>query len=72
MIPPAKSLTTTGGDSNIGAYLVSSINPTTGVLTIDRTNAPSVQKTYTFIIEEENSGTEAPVQVKLLASGLTQ
>ena len=63
---------TTGGDSNIGAYLNFSINNTTGVLEISRTNAPNVQKTYTFTIEEENSSTEATAQVKLLAGGITQ
>ena len=63
---------TTGGDSNIGAYLNFSINNTTGVLEISRTNAPNVQKTYTFTIAEENSSTEATAQVKLLAGGITQ
>ena len=61
-----------GGDSNIGAYLNYNINPTTGVLEINRTNAPNVQKTYTFTIAEENSSTDASIQVKLLASGITQ
>ena len=60
---------TTGGDSNIGSYLQTSFNNTTGILTIDRTNAPDVIKTYTFTIAEENSATDATVQVKLLASG---
>ena len=60
---------TTGGDSNIGSYLQTSFNNTTGILTIDRTNAPDVQKTYTFTIAEEGSSTSATVQVKLLASG---
>ncbi len=60
---------TTGGDSKISTYLDFSINTTTGVLRIERTNAPDVQKTYTFTIAEENSGTDAPIQVKLLASG---
>ena len=61
---------TTGGDSNIGAYLNYSINNTTGVLTINRTNAPDVIKTYTFTISEENSGTDANVQVSLQKSGI--
>ena len=60
---------TTGGDSNISTYLSFSINTTTGVLLIERTNAPDVQKTYTFTIAEENSGTDASIQVKLLAGG---
>jgi len=63
---------TEGGDSNIGAYLDYSINTTTGVLTITRTNAPSSLKTYTFTILEENTLQDATAQVSLLASGITQ
>ena len=63
---------TTGGDSNLGQYLTTDFNNTTGVLTIERTNAPDVQKTFTFTISEENSSTDATIQVKLLASGVTR
>ena len=63
---------TTSGDSNIGAYLNYSINPTTGVLTITRTNAPNVLKNYNFTILEENTTKEATARISLLQSGLTQ
>ena len=63
---------TTSGDSNIGAYLDFSINPTTGVLTITRTNAPSVLKNYNFTILEENTTQEATARISILPVGLTQ
>jgi len=63
---------TTSGDSNIGAYLNYSINPTTGVLTINRTNAPNVLKNYNFTILEENTTKEATARISLLQSGVTQ
>ena len=63
---------TTSGDSNIGAYLNYSINPTTGVLTITRTNAPNVLKNYNFTILEENTTKEATARISILPVGLTQ
>jgi len=63
---------TTSGDSNIGAYLDFSINATTGVLTITRTNAPSVLKNYNFTILEENTTQEATARISILPVGLTQ
>jgi len=63
---------TTSGDSNIGAYLRHSINPTTGVLTITRTNAPNVLKNYNFTILEENTTQEATARISILPVGLTQ
>jgi hypothetical protein len=63
---------TTSGDSNIGAYLSHSINPTTGVLTITRTNAPNVLKNYNFTILEENTTQEATARISILPVGLTQ
>jgi len=62
---------TPSGDSNIGAYLNYSINPTTGVLTITRTNAPSVLKQYNFTILE-NTTQEATARISILPVGLTQ
>tara|TARA_E500000318_G_C3535840_1_gene202520 strand:- start:151 stop:747 length:597 start_codon:yes stop_codon:yes gene_type:complete len=63
---------TTSGDSNIGAYLNFSINATTGVLTINRTNAPKTLKQYNFTIAEENTAQDATVRISLLQSGITQ
>tara|TARA_Y100000385_G_scaffold13474_1_gene13637 strand:- start:1702 stop:2295 length:594 start_codon:yes stop_codon:yes gene_type:complete len=63
---------TNSGDSNIGAYLDFSINATTGVLTITRTNAPSVLKSYNFTILEENTTQEATARISILPVGLTQ
>jgi hypothetical protein len=63
---------TTSGDSNIGAYLNFSINATTGVLTINRTNAPNVLKNYNFTILEENTTQEATARISILPVGLIQ
>ena len=63
---------TTSGDSKIGAYLNFSINATTGVLTINRTNAPKTLKQYNFTIAEENTAQDATVRISLLQSGITQ
>lgn len=63
---------TTSGDSNIGAYLNFGINATTGVLTINRTNAPNVLKNYNFTILEENTTQEATARISILPVGLTQ
>lgn len=57
---------TTSGDSNIGAYLRHSINPTTGVLTITRTNAPQTLKQYNFTISEENTTQDATARISIL------
>ena len=63
---------TTGGDSKISTYLDFSINTTTGVLTITRTNAPNVLKNYNFTILEENTTQEATARISILPVGLTQ
>ncbi len=63
---------TTSGDSNINAYLGYEINPSTGVLTITRTNAPQTLKQYNFTILEENTTQEATARISLLQSGITQ
>ena len=63
---------TTSGDSNIGAYLNFGINATTGVLTINRTNAPNVLKNYNFTILEENTTQEATARISILPVGLTK
>ena len=55
----------------IGRFLQFSINPTTGVLQIDRLAAPSVQKQFQFTIAEEGSGTDATALVTLLPGGVT-
>jgi hypothetical protein len=63
---------TTSGDSNINAYLGYEINPSTGVLTITRTNAPQTLKQYNFTISEENTAQDATARISLLQSGITQ
>ena len=63
---------TTSGDSNINAYLGYEINPSTGVLTITRTNAPKTLKQYNFTILEENTTQEATARISILPVGLTQ
>ena len=63
---------TTSGDSNINAYLGYEINPSTGVLTITRTNAPQTLKQYNFTILEENTTQEATARISLLPDGITQ
>ena len=60
---------TTG--TNIWQYLGFEINPTTGVLQINRLVAPSVLKQYQFTIAEEGSGTSTTAVVTLLPSGVT-
>ena len=62
---------TTSGDSNINAYLGYEINPSTGVLTITRTNAQTL-KQYNFTILEENTTQEATARISLLPDGITQ
>ena len=56
----------------IGRFLQFSINPTTGVLQIDRLSAPNTLKQFQFTIAEEGSGTSANAIVTLQASGVTQ
>jgi len=63
---------TTSGDSNINAYLGYEINPSTGVLTITRTNAPKTLKQYNFTISEENTAQDATARISLLGGGITQ
>lgn len=63
---------TTSGDSNINAYLGYEINPSTGVLTITRTNAPQTLKQYNFTISEENTAQDATARISLLGFGITQ
>jgi hypothetical protein len=63
---------TTSGDSNINAYLGYEINPSTGVLTITRTNAPKTLKQYNFTISEENTAQDATARISLLGFGITQ
>lgn len=63
---------TTSGDSNINAYLGYEINPSTGVLTITRTNAPQTLKQYNFTISEENTAQDATARISLLGGGITQ
>ena len=55
----------------IGRFLQFSINPTTGVLQIDRLSAPNTLKQFQFTVAEEGSGTDANVVVTLLPSGVT-
>ena len=55
----------------IGQFLQFSINPTTGVLQINRLAAPSVQKQFQITIAEEGSSTRATVVITLLPSGVT-
>ena len=56
----------------IGRFLQFSINPTTGVLQIDRLSGPNTLKQFQFTIAEEGSGTSANAIVTLQASGVTQ
>ena len=56
----------------IGRFLQFSINPTTGVLQIDRLSAPNTLKQFQFTIAEEGSGTTATAVVTLQPSGVTQ
>ena len=55
----------------IGQYLNYNVNPTTGVLQINRLAAPNVRQQYQITIAEEGSGTRANVVITLLPSGIT-
>lgn len=59
-----------GGDSKPNTYMSWNIDATTGILSVNRTSAPSVNKSYTFRIEEENSGTDSNVKVKVFTDEL--
>jgi hypothetical protein len=65
------SIESTSGTS-IGQYLLFSINPTSGVLQVDRKRAPNTIKNFSFNIAEENSGTRATARVTLLGGGILQ
>ena len=65
------SIESTSGTS-IGQYLRFSINPTSGVLQVDRKRAPNTIKNSSFNIAEENSGTRATARVTLLGGGILQ